>query len=175
MKILFISDIHGDAQNLNKLNTNYYDNIVILGDLFNGFTLNENIKVKDFIVNNRDKIVCVKGNCDSDYDFINLGLPCNKDYICIKDNNLNIYCTHGHRYNYRNLSYLGSSGIIIYGHEHVPSINVFNDVIYICVGSISKPRYGSDYSYCVYEDGNFTIYSITGEIVDFITTKKHFV
>lgn len=178
MRILFISDIHGVKTNLDVIKNYEYDTLVILGDLYhNGYEDSnefDNAYIKDFIMNNRSKIICTKGNCDNSYDFIDLNLPVNDDYIKITDDGLNIYCSHGHRYNYRNLSYLGTAGVIIYGHEHVPSINNFNDVTYICVGSISKPRYGSLPSFCIYEDKKFTIYAVTGKVIDSIAIKKHF-
>lgn len=168
MKILFISDIHGSANNLSVINNFSFDTLVILGDIYDNFS-KDNDKVKNFILNNKDKIICVKGNCDSDYDFVNLNLPVNNDYIKIADDDLHIFCTHGHRYNYHNLSYLGLPSVLIYGHEHIPYIKRFNDMIYICVGSISKPRKGSKASFCIYDNKTFTIYAVDGEIIEKIT------
>ncbi|MBE6148458.1 MAG: phosphodiesterase [Firmicutes bacterium] len=173
MKLMFISDIHGIKTNLNILNNYQCDKIIFLGDLYdNGYFNNPEVDdeaVKQFILSNRDKIVCVKGNCDSEYDYKKLNIPVVSDYLKLEDNNLNIYCTHGHRYNFHNLSYLGTEGVIIYGHEHVPYIEKVNDIIYICVGSISRPRFGSEASFCIYENHTFTIYSVSGEIIDSIT------
>lgn len=173
MKILFISDIHGYTQNLKLLEKCEYDHLVFLGDLFYCGYENEDIfnnkAVEDFLNANRDKIICIKGNCDSEYDYIKLNMPFSESYVKITDGCLDIYCTHGHLYNYRNLSYLGSPGVIIYGHEHVPYIKRFNDTTYICVGSISRPRYGSAASYCLYEKRTFTLYSVHGEILDKVT------
>lgn len=173
MKILFISDIHGIPDYLDVIDQYKYDELIVLGDLFSYGNESSNIvgnaEVQKFLKNHYNKILCVKGNCDSGYDYRQINLPVNNDFLHLKIDNLNIYCTHGHLYNYHNLSFGEKSGILIYGHEHVPYIESFNDMTYICVGSISKPRYASKPSFCIYEDRIFTIYSIDGEIIDRIT------
>jgi len=174
MRIMFISDIHGIRTNLDIIKKYDFDTLVILGDLYhNGFPHEDheidNASVKDFIMKNKEKIVCLKGNCDHSYDYVDLGLPVNDDYIKIVDKNITMYCSHGHKYNYRNFSFLDTKGVVIYGHEHVPYIEKVDGTIYICVGSISRPREGSKASFCRYESGEFTLYSVEGQIINSIT------
>ena len=173
MKILFISDIHGIKTNLNVIESLNYDVLVFLGDLYSlGYNQSDEVdndSVKKFIVNNRNKLICMKGNCDQSNDYINTNIPVNDDYIKFRQDGLNIYCTHGHRYNYHKLSSFDEPGVLIYGHEHVPYIEKFNNMIYICVGSLSKPRFGSKSSYCIYENRTFTIFAVSGEVLNMIT------
>lgn len=169
MKILFISDIHGEYANLDVIDKFDFNKLIFLGDLYNhGNEITDNT-FNDFCNKYRDKLICVKGNCDSDNDYKKLNIPLVGDYFTIKDGNINIVCTHGHLYNYHKLSHFDSSSVLIYGHEHIPYIEVENDIVYICVGSISKPRYGSKAGFCIYENHKFTLYSITGEIIDVIS------
>ena len=172
MKILFISDIHGVITNLNVIRNHKFDKLVLLGDLYSSDVHtgmnNDNNEVDRLINEYNDKILCVKGNCDYLADYQRLEVAVSNDYLKITDEGLDIYCTHGDGYNYHKLSFLGTGGVIIYGHEHCPYIEKVNDVVHICVGSISKPRYGSKASYCIYENKEFIIYSVDGEIIDFI-------
>lgn len=173
MKIVFISDIHGISENLNVIDSKDFDNLIILGDIYsNGYdenSINENDKVKDFLEKYKDKLICTKGNCDSDYIFKELGIPSNDNYIKFNDKSVIMYCSHGHNYNSHKCSFSNEDCVVIYGHEHVPYIEKRGNTIYICVGSISKPRYGSPASYCVYDSGTFTLYNVDGQIIDFIS------
>ena len=70
MKILFISDIHGITTNLkyieNLITENGFDKLIILGDIYSPY--GDCIRVKEFIETYKDKVICVKGNCDSNID-----------------------------------------------------------------------------------------------------------
>lgn len=174
MRIIFISDIHGIRTNLDIINKYDYDTLVILGDIYyNGFDDGDseidNKSVREFLEKNKSKIICLKGNCDSNSDFNELGLPINDDYIRLTDKSITMYCSHGHKYNYRNFSFLNEKAVVIYGHEHIPYIEKVDKTIYICVGSISRPREGSKASFCRYESGEFTLYSAEGQIINSIT------
>jgi len=172
MKILFFSDIHGIKTNLNKIeeviNHGDFDKIVILGDLYyNGFDENpefDNQFVYEFLIKYQNKLIVTKGNCDSDVDIkasdfpiVNLGL--------INDG-IDIYITHGNEYSYNRNRKFNRKGILVYGHEHVPYIRKKDEMIYICVGSISLPRNDVGPTYMIYEDKKFVIYDIDNNVVD---------
>ena len=82
----------------------------------------------------------------------------------IYTDDLNIYLNHGHIYN-KNKNKGFNKGILVYGHEHIPCIEKKDNMIYINVGSISLPRDGNDPTYMIYENKEFTIYDIYGNIV----------
>ncbi|MDD3392216.1 MAG: phosphodiesterase [Bacilli bacterium] len=181
MKLLFFSDIHGIPTNLNiieKVINNYHFNqIVVLGDLYysgpnyDGKEEVASKEVKDFLNKYKDKLLVIKGNCDADVDLKASDFPiC--DLALINDNGNHIYCTHGHKYSYQKKEKFNYKGILVYGHEHTPYIKKEENMIYICVGSISLPRNMSKPTYMIYQDGYFIIYDINGNEVSSILVDR---
>lgn len=168
MKILFISDIHGKLDNLKYIEElercNNFDRIVVLGDLCSYSSYQDSIDVIEFLNKYLNKLIIIRGNCDSDFimKLINTSTP---DSIELNVDNLKLYLTHGHLYNYSK-NYKYHNGILIYGHEHIPYIKKKDDMIYICVGSISLPRGNSRPSYLIYENNKFTLYDINKNIIE---------
>ncbi len=163
MRILFISDLHGIYNNLKILDEKQFDKLVILGDLFsNRVNYQDDYELKQILDKYREKIICLIGNCDSEVELKALSIPvC--DMILISTDDLEIYCHHGHRYSYSKSQSFHKKGILVYGHEHHPYIKQEGDMTYICVGSISVPRYNSEPSFCFYENREFIIYNVYGE------------
>lgn len=168
MKILFFSDIHGKLDNLKYIDelerTNNFDKIVVLGDLCSYSSYHDSIDVINFLNKYLNKLIITRGNCDSEFvmKLINVSTP---DTVELKVDDLNLYLTHGHLYNYSK-NYKYHNGILIYGHEHIPYIKCENDMVYICVGSISLPRGNSKPSYLIYDNHKFTLYDIDKKIID---------
>lgn len=178
MKILFISDIHGITMNLDYIRNlddkERFDKIVVLGDLYYAgpsysqmFKI-DSVGVSKFLASFSDRIICMRGNCDSDVDIKVTDFPICNDLSLIMVDDINIYLTHGNKYNKFN-SHKFNNSILVYGHEHVPYIEKLSDMVYICVGSISLPRNNSKPSYMIYENKKFVIYSIDGCVVDEIS------
>lgn len=178
MKILFFSDIHGIYKNLEKLvnldKQENFDRIVCLGDLYycgpfynNIIDINSN-KVFDILTNWSKKLICIRGNCDSDVDIKASDFPiCDKLSLLLVDD-LNIYLTHGNEYNKDKNNKFINKGILIYGHEHYPYIKKDKDMVYINVGSISLPRNNSKPSFAIYENKEIKLYDIENNILDLI-------
>ena len=90
MKLLVISDIHGSLFYLKKIirifEKNRYDKIIILGDeLYHGprnpLPLEYNPKETAELLNKyKNKIIAVRGNCDSEVDQMVLNFPIRADY-----------------------------------------------------------------------------------------------
>ena len=108
MKLFIISDIHGSLYYLKKVMEIFgkenYDKLVILGDeLYHG---PRNPLPKDYspkevieILNKyKDKIIAVRGNCDSEVDQMVLSYPIMSDYSMIYLGNKRVFLTHGHIY-----------------------------------------------------------------------------
>lgn len=176
MKVLFISDIHGITNNLEYIKKldgkENFDKVVVLGDLYyagptydNKFEVNS-LKVKDFLMNFKDKLICMRGNCDSDVDVKSSDFPICSNLSLLYVDGLDIYLSHGDEYGKYKSRKFDRKGVLVYGHEHIPYIEEIDDMVYICVGSVSLPRGGSSPSYMIYENNKFTIYDIDGEIVD---------
>ena len=176
MKILFMSDIHGIPENLEYIRKldlkEKFDKIVVLGDLYHAGLTYSNIKevdvnkVKDFLMQYQDKIIALRGNCDSDADIKSTDFPICNTLALIHVDGIDIYCTHGNEYNKRNHEKLNRRGVLIYGHEHFPYIEQIDEMVYVNVGSISLPRNNSKPSYAIYENQTITIYAIGGFVID---------
>lgn len=173
MKILFISDIHGITKNLNKLDKIIQkekpNKFVVLGDLyyqgFNNVEQTDNFGVRDFLMKHKNILICMKGNCDSLVDIEKSPFPIIEDISMINTDNIDIYITHGNKYNcYQNDTF--TDGVMVYGHEHIPYIKKESDMTYINTGSISLPRNNQEPSFTIYENKKFIIYSIDLEIID---------
>lgn len=177
MKILFISDIHGCTKNLKKIEeiikNGGFDKIVVLGDLYypgptnSDYNYIDSDEVKNFLTNYADRLIVMQGNCDSDVDIKSSDFPICTDLslICVDD--LDIYITHGNKYNVdKNRKFTGRKGVLIYGHKHCPLIKKDGEMLYICVGSVSFPKSSSDATYATYENKKITIFSIDGKVID---------
>ena len=178
MKILFISDIHGIDNNLKRvekiIEKEIIDKLVVLGDLYYaGPTYNQKYKVnsksvKEILTKYRDKIICLKGNCDSLVDIKSSDFPICDNLALICVDGLDIYLTHGNEYSFDKNRKFNRKGMLVYGHEHIPYIKKNNDMTYINVGSISLPRDGNKPTYMLYNNKKFTIYDIDGNVIDSI-------
>lgn len=173
MKLLIISDIHGYSENLSllesKVNMREFDNIVLLGDIFSDYhtTLDDRKLIINFMNKYKEKLIAVRGNCDSIEDINDVPVEVD-DVKYLKIDNIGFYFTHGNKYRYlKNDTF--TDGVLIYGHEHIPYIKKETDMIYINTGSISLPRNELGKSFAVYEDKKITLYSLNNlNIIDSI-------
>ena len=178
MKILFISDIHGIAINLNvienKIKEKEIDILVCLGDLYyagpsydNKYKINSK-NVFEFLTEHQDKLICMMGNCDSSVDIKSSDFPICSGVSLINTDGLNIYITHGNEYSFEKNRKFNHKGILVYGHEHIPYIEKVDDMIYINVGSISLPRNENNPTYMIYENKTIVIYDINDNIIEIV-------
>ena len=153
MKLFIASDIHGSAHYCEKLLAEFSrtgaEKMLLLGDILyhgprNDLPKGYNPKaVIDMLNNIKDKILCVRGNCDTEVDQMVFGFPVLADYAVIYDGNTTIYATHGHNYNENNLPPLQKGDILLHGHTHIPVCNEHEDYTYINPGSVSIPKENS--------------------------------
>lgn len=171
MKIYVISDIHGSIKYLKDF-FDYYDKesrLIILGDVLyhgprNDLPLEYNPKEVIKLLNSyKDKILWIKGNCDSEVDEMVLDFKVYKE-AKIRFNDYNIYLTHGHINNESNMS-LKEKDILLYGHTHINKLEKINGYIVGNPGSISLPKENTKNSFMVIEDSCITIYSLENEVL----------
>lgn len=173
MKILFATDLHGSMFYLEKLmeilEKENVDKIVLLGDLLyhgprNPFPKDYNPqKVYENLNKFKEKIVCVRGNCDSEVDQMVLDFPIMADYTIINVDDINLFITHGHLYNKEHMPKI-SSDFLIHGHTHINTIEKLeNGSYYINPGSISMPKENQENSYMIYENKKFIIKNLEGK------------
>ena len=104
----------------------------------------------------KNKIFCVRGNCDTEVDQMVLQFPVLADYAVLQAGDRLIYATHGHVHNMQNVPFLQPGDILLHGHTHVPAWTPFGDHnLYLNPGSLSLPKQNSPHSYMTLEDGVF--------------------
>ena len=180
MKMLIASDIHGSAYWCRKL-TEAWDRenperVLLLGDLLYHGPRNDlpdayNPKEVLAMLNARkDRILCVRGNCDTEVDQMVLDFPILADYAWIADGECRIFATHGHIYNTNNPPQLRAGEILLHGHTHVPAWENHGAFRYLNPGSVSIPKEGSAHGYMTYEDGVFRWKTLDGTEYDQLST-----
>ena len=159
MKLLIISDIHGNFRNMKKVieNDSSFDYIYLLGDILSGPDIdgyNPN-QLVEFLNLYKDKIVYVRGNCDN-YHMELLDFFVDNYSLTVSVDQKLFFLTHGHLYSPYNLPSTPFD-VFLSGHTHVPVLEKREDYVFINPGSITLPKGGSNRSYIVYEDGVFTL------------------
>lgn len=173
MKLLFASDLHGSMFYCNVLKDivekEQPDKIILLGDLlyhgprnplpkdYNPQAVFETLNIL------KDKIICVRGNCDSEVDQMVLQFPIMDDYNLLNVDGINLFLTHGHLYNKENMPNINEDYILIHGHTHVHTIEKLEKAIYINPGSITMPKENQQNSYMIYKNKNFVIKNLEGK------------
>ncbi len=169
MKIMFISDIHGLTTNLELIDTRFRelhcDTLVVLGDLYLSSEMADYDPkaVREFLTAYKDKMICMKGNCDTNIDVEVSPFQMIDGYYKLQTINHDLYLTHGHVYNEK--TWDKTNSILIFGHYHVPFIEKIETNYYINPGSISKPHNNFEASYMIYDEEKFTIYDIHNNIL----------
>ena len=167
MKILIASDIHGDALCAKKLVDEFLrtgaDKLLILGDVLyhgprnelpSGYAPKAVISILNEI---KEKILCVRGNCDTEVDQMVLEFPILADYSFVLVDGLEIFVTHGHSFNMNTVKNFSPNTILLHGHTHVPAAEPFGDGnVYVNPGSTSIPKENSPKSYILYENRVFS-------------------
>ncbi len=175
MKWMIASDIHGDAgfaaQLLAAFENEGADRLLLLGDiLYHGprndlppqYAPKEVIALLNPL---RDRLLCVRGNCDTEVDQMVLDFPVLADYAVIPVGDRLIYATHGHVFNTQNPPPLCRGDILLHGHTHVPAALPFGDEnMYLNPGSVSIPKENSPHGYMVLENGTFLWKTLDGAV-----------
>lgn len=176
MKLLIISDIHGDAECLSNVidvfEKEKCDKILILGDILyhgprndlpNGYAPKKVISMLNPLA---EKIIAVRGNCDAEVDGMVLTFPIMSDYARIIIDGLSIFATHGHKFNTGSTEFLEKNEILLHGHTHILSCSEFgNENLYLNPGSISLPKENNPKTYMIYENRTFSIIDLDGNII----------
>ena len=177
MKWMIASDLHGSAYYCKKMVEAFEregaDRLLMLGDLLYHGPRNDlprDYAPKEVIpmLNGlKNKLCCVRGNCEAEVDQMVLDLPVMADYCILPAGEKLIYATHGHIYNGKNPPPLATPRtILLHGHTHVPAWTEFGQRN-VCLnpGSLSIPKENSPHSYMILENGVFYWKDVeTGEI-----------
>ena len=127
MNLMIASDIHGSARYCRALLAAFAregaDRLLLLGDiLYHGprNDLPEEYAPKEVIAllnPLREKLLCVRGNCDSEVDQMVLEFPILADYCILYERGHMIFATHGHNFNKEKMPPLHTGDILLHGHH----------------------------------------------------------
>ena len=169
MKIMIASDLHGSLKAAKALLARFEEEgaerLVLLGDILyhgprNDLPAEYDPKGVIALLNGvRERILAVRGNCDTEVDQMVLAFPILADYavIALEGGKL-AYLTHGHRYNEQTPPPLCRGDVLLHGHTHVAGVTACVDGN-VCLnpGSLSIPKENTPPSYIILEGARFSL------------------
>ena len=177
MKYVIASDLHGSAFYAKALKEAFEregaDLLILLGDIYYHGPRNplpegyDPKGVAELLNGMADKLVVLKGNCDSEVDTLvsdfdlaeNMALGVGKNCV---------FLTHGHKYN-KDCPPKTKFDAVIYGHFHTGFIEKEGNIAYANTGSVSLPKNGTPASYLTLEDnGALALKTLAGETISFL-------
>ena len=175
MKLMIASDIHGDAACCSALAKAFEnekaDKLLLLGDLLYHGPRNDlpdgyaPKKVIEILSAMKEKLICVRGNCDTEVDQMVLPFPILSDTAFLHIDGVDIFAAHGHKASPDDLPPLPDGCVFLSGHTHIPVCQKRGEVICLNPGSTSIPKGGFPKSYMVYENRKFTVKSFDGKVI----------
>ena len=162
MKWMIASDLHGSAYYCRKMLEAFEregaDRLFLLGDLLYHGPRNDLPReyapkeVIPLLNGKKEKLLCMRGNCDAEVDQMVLEFPVLADYAVLPVGQRLIYATHGHIYHVKNRPPLAPGDVLLHGHTHVPAWTEFGQGnLYLNPGSVSIPKENSPHSYMTLE------------------------
>lgn len=172
-KYVIAADIHGSRHYCEKLMDVFKreraDKLILLGDLYyhgvrNNLPNGYEPKAVVVMLNSlSDKIIAVKGNCESRVD-LSVSEFHFFDSAFLNFGGKTIFLSHGDLFNKDNPP-KGKFDMLFCGHTHIGELYRENGVIYANPGSISMPKGNSVNSYIVMDEKAVLLKSIEGEIL----------
>ncbi|MBE6638422.1 MAG: phosphodiesterase [Ruminococcaceae bacterium] len=178
MKFMIASDLHGSAHFTKELLGQFAalgcEKLLLLGDLLyhgarndlpGGYAPKE---VTALLNGMADKILAVRGNCDSEVDQMVMEFPIMAPYSQVMMHDRTVFLTHGHSITPEKAPKLPKGSLFFSGHTHVPTFEKTDDVYYANPGSVSIPKNGSERGFFVLDSGEMTLtrYDLSGNILE---------
>ena len=174
-KLMIASDIHGSAYYCKKMleafDREQADRLLLLGDILYHGPRNDLPKeyapkeVIKMLNERKNRIFCVRGNCDTEVDQMVLEFPILADYAVLPVGDRLSYATHGHHFNLNALPPMQPGDILLHGHTHIPAWEPFGDGnLYLNPGSVSIPKAESEHSYMILQGREISWKTLAGEI-----------
>ena len=172
MKYIVFSDIHGSLYYANKMKEiiekENIDKIILLGDLYYHGPRNplpeeyNPIGVSQVLNSMKDRIICIKGNCDAEVDEMISEFQFN-NHIELEIGNKRYYFTHGHHENKDNIP--NGIDVLVYGHFHTGFIEEVDGVVCVNSGSITLPKNDTAHSYLIISEEGIELKNIDGNLI----------
>ena len=180
MKWMIASDLHGSAYYCKKMVEAFEregaDRLLMLGDLLYHGPRNDlprDYAPKEVIpmLNGlKNKLCCVRGNCEAEVDQMVLPFPCMADYALLQpEPNLTLYATHGPLWNPDHLPPLAPGTVFLFGHTHIKTVRQVDQILALNPGSVSIPKDGT-HSFLIYEAGEFIFQTLDGEVLNRVSS-----
>ena len=176
MSCLVVSDIHGALPPLQRVlcyfDSHRYDLLLLLGDLLNYGPRNglpdglDAMGVAETLNRYADRIVAIRGNCDSEVDQMLLHFPCMADYSVLTIGNKRLLLTHGHVYNPDHVPPMSIDAIFC-GHTHLWRLERNANGLLVCnTGSITFPKNGNEPTFATISDnGTVQVRHLNGSVL----------
>lgn len=173
MKFLIASDIHGSrlyAQRVaQKFEEEKADKLILLGDIYNHGPRNplpecyDPLGVAKVLNAMTDKLLVVKGNCDSDVDTLISDFEFVSEAVIFTEGK-KVFLQHGDRFSIDKLP-KNCGDAFIYGHYHTGFIRRAGGVLVANCGSTSLPKESTAHSYMVLEGRRLTLKDMDGNVL----------
>ncbi len=175
-KLLIASDLHGSAFYTAEIcrifDDGNFDRLILLGDLLYHGPRNPlpkdyaPQKVAEMLNARKNKILAVRGNCDSEVDQMVLEFPIRADYATMFEHGKMLFFTHGHLFNEEILPNFAKGDVLIHGHTHLRELADKGEYIFLNPGSAALPKGDGINSYAEYENGVFTTKTLSGDVIE---------
>lgn len=162
MKWFIASDIHGSAYYcelmLKRFEGEKAERLILLGDVLYHGPRNDlprdyaPKKVISMLNPLAEKIICVKGNCESDVDGMVLDFPVDAECALLYAEGHTFYLTHGHKIR-SDISKMNC--ILLNGHTHIPLCDSSDGYLHLNPGSVSIPKEASPHSVMTFDGKTF--------------------
>ncbi|MDQ0161153.1 metallophosphoesterase family protein [Bacillus alveayuensis] len=164
MKVLIISDSHGNIESLKKIKERHQDEVEAMIHCGDSELQVGCEALLDMLV--------VRGNCDFD------SFP---NEIIQDIGSLRFFVTHGHLYSVKStlmkLKYRAieaGANIVCFGHSHILGAEMVEGILFINPGSISFPRMRKEKTYVILQidngQANVDFYDENGELLKHMST-----
>ena len=173
-KLMFASDLHGDLDAVNAILAAFEregaERLVLLGDLLYHGPRNDlppayaPKEVIARLTEYADRILAVRGNCDTEVDQMVLPFPILADYAVLFVDGVTVYLTHGHRFSPEAPPPMQAGDILVSGHTHVAGRREgAGGTVCLNPGSPAIPKEGTPRGYMILEDGVFSLRDLNGK------------
>lgn len=162
MKLMIASDIHGSAKwcaaLLEAFEAAQAPRMLLLGDLLYHGPRNDlpdeyaPKRVIEMLNGVRNRLLCVRGNCEAEVDQMVLRFPVMADYCALPLGENILYATHGHVFTRDNPPPLMDGDVLLTGHTHLPAFERCGGFTYVNPGSAAIPKNGTPHSCLLLED-----------------------